>query len=123
MTPVLTFIHPGCGDRLGQVSSRPFREHEWLGNVELSSDETYHSCRRKCEAEFPEYQFFQVHNEVNQCECLKLKGPVVPGRDLQFKPYHKYIFGYRQSCGKLKQYFFLRLKIHTVVIKCHCITK
>ena len=92
-----------CGDHPERIATASHTDLVLLGNVELQTIETYHSCRQLCREAHPDFQFYHKFINYQSCECLQL----VPGKLLSTKSHGAYTFGYAKACGKLRFCYFL----------------
>ena len=84
-----------CGNHRGyKVDSNAKKE---LGSVELSRGESLLSCRKKCQASYPSFHFYE-HSKGEQalCKCMTLTDG---SEQLKMKKDDDYSFGYPDSCG------------------------
>ena len=92
-----------CGDHPERIATASHTDLVLLGNVELQTIETYHSCRQLCREAHPDFQFYHKFINYQSCECLQL----VPGKLLSTKSHGAYTFGYAKACGKLRFCYLL----------------
>ena len=86
-----------CGDSLETIVDAPGEKQIHLGRVPLSDGKTYTSCRKLCEKNFPDFEFYHKFKNYRSCECMKLH----PGNQIKLKKHGAYTFGYASACGNI----------------------
>ena len=99
-----TFKYLGCGDYLEKIGDS--NGQKFLGTVSLSSQQTYVSCRRVCQAKYPDFEFYHKFINYQSCDCFKME----VGFKIKTSDHGAYTFGYAATCSMI-------IKIYNHILK------
>ena len=85
----------GCGDYLETIADS--NGQKFLGTVSLSNVQNHTSCRKLCQASYPDFEFYHKFVNYQSCDCFKMEA----GFKIKRNNHGAYTFGYAATCSKI----------------------